>query len=83
MYAKPGSGRVTNGVMNMDRLRGFHYEAVANAVVNLEHHQRAGFFVGQSHLAAAETILHLRHAMPAKIEAAWLRRFLRRRDCYW
>ena len=46
MLAKTGSGRVTYRVKNVDRLRGFHYESVADAIINLEYHQRAGFLVG-------------------------------------
>ena len=51
-------GRVTNDVVNVYCLRGFHDEAVADAIVGLEQHDRAGVFVRQTNCAATKAIIH-------------------------
>ena len=50
------SGRVSDGVQQVKRLRGFHYESVADAIIGLENHHRAGFLVRQPDGAALDAV---------------------------
>ena len=44
--------------MNMDGLRGFHYEAIADAIVCFEDHQRSRILFGQRYGATAEAVVY-------------------------
>src|SRR5210317_2158023 len=50
--------RVTNRIVNVNGIRGFHHETVADAVVGLEDHQRAGFLFRQRYGATAKAVLY-------------------------
>src|SRR5210317_1092674 len=51
--------RVTNRIVNVNGVRGFHHETVTDAVVGLEDHQRASFLLGQRYGATAKAVLYL------------------------
>ena len=52
------SGWVTNRIVNVNRVRGFHDQTIANAVIGFENHDGTGLFVRQRNLAAANTVFY-------------------------